>query len=126
MKRRGAMRETISVLIFAAMAAMPVGQVAALQKFEQYRILGSEIRAVRMGPQEVEDPALLVIELAGDGTGAVEMEIESDGLLDDCRMTIENMIGDASSYVQITVHTTADTMNGMLVTECARISLPVY
>ncbi|MEQ8482284.1 MAG: hypothetical protein RIC18_16670 [Hoeflea sp.] len=120
------MRHTISGLLLAAMAAMTVSQMSALQKFEQFRILGSEIRAVRMGPQQVEDPASMVVELAGDGTGSTEIEIESDGFLDECRMTIENMIGDASSYVQITVHTTADTMNGMMVTECVRISIPGY
>ncbi|MEQ8306509.1 MAG: hypothetical protein RIA09_08105 [Hoeflea sp.] len=120
------MRRTILVLMLAAMAAMPVSQVSALQKFEQYRILGSEILAVRMGPQQVEDPALLIVELGGDGPDPQTIEFESDGFLDECRMTIENMIGDASSYVQITVHTTADTMNGMLVTECARISIPGY
>lgn len=120
------MRQTISVLMLAAMAAMPVTQLSALQKFEQYRILGSEIQAVRMGPQEVEDPALLIVELTGDGSDPQTVEFESDDFLDDCRMTIENMIGDTSSYVQITVHTTADTMNGMMVTECVRISIPGY
>ncbi|WP_420406976.1 hypothetical protein [Hoeflea sp.] len=120
------MHKMILALVLATMASAPVSQVDALQKFEQFRILGSEIRAVRMGPQEVEDPALMIVEIAGDGSGSVEIEFESDGLLDDCRMTIENMIGDDTSYVQITVHTTADTMNGMMVTECARISVRGY
>ncbi|WP_422371143.1 hypothetical protein [Hoeflea sp.] len=120
------MRHTISLLMLAAMAALPVGQASAMQKFEQYRILGSEIRAVRMGPQEVEDPALLILELGGEGASASEIEIESDDFLDDCKSLVENMIGDPSSYVQITVHTTADTMNGMIVTECVRISIPGY
>ena len=95
----------------------------AFQKFEQFRILGSEIRSVRLGPQEVEDPATLIIELAADSSGPHEITIESDDGLDACVQTIEYAIGDAASYIQITVQLTADTMNGVMVTECARISV---
>jgi hypothetical protein len=46
--------------------------------------------------------------------------------LDECKLTIEYAIGDNASYIQITQHLTADTMNGVMVTECARISVPGY
>jgi hypothetical protein len=100
---------------------------SALQKFEQYRIMGSEISAVRIGPQEVEDPATLIIELVSDTS---EPARDHAGIrwrnLDECKLTIEYAIGDKASYIQITQHLTADTMNGVMVTECARISVPGY
>jgi hypothetical protein len=105
---------------------MPAAPASALQKFEQYRIMGSEIRSVRLGPQEVEDPATLIIELVSDASEPAEIMLESDGGLDDCKLTIEYAIGDRNSYIQITLHLTADTMNGVMVTECARISVPGY
>jgi hypothetical protein len=88
--------------------------------------MGSEISAVRIGPQEVEDPATLIIDLVSDASEPAEIMLESDGGLDDCKLTIEYAIGDNASYIQITQHLTADTMNGVMVTECARISVPGY
>jgi hypothetical protein len=83
---------------------MPAAPASALQKFEQYRIMGSEIRSVRLGPQEVEDPATLIIELVSDASEPAEIMLESDGGLDDCKLTIEYAIGDRNSYIQITLH----------------------
>jgi hypothetical protein len=59
------MRHSGLAIVFAlsTVLAMPA---SALQKFEQYRIMGSEISAVRIGPQEVEDPATLIIDLVSD------------------------------------------------------------
>lgn len=110
-------------LVFASTFA---ASASALQKFEQYRIMGSEIRSVRLGPQEVEDPATLIIELVSESSGSREIMIESDGSLDECKTTIDYVIGDKASYIQITIQLTADTMNGVMVTECARISVPGY
>lgn len=115
------MARVFMVLIFALASAAPV---SALQKFEQYRIMGSEILSVRLGPQEVEDPATLIIDLVSDSSGSREITVESDGGLDECKLTVEYAIGDRNSYIEITVHLTADTMNGVIVTECARISVP--
>ena len=117
------MARILFVLIFALASVAPA---AALQKFEEYRILGSEIRSVRLGPQEVEDPATLVIELVTESSETEEISIESDGGLDDCKLTIDYTIGDKSRYIQIRVHTTADTMNGVIVTECSTVSIPNY
>ena len=110
-------------LIITLAFAVPA---SALQKFEEFRILGSEISSVRLGPQEVEDPAALIIELMSESSGTRELMIESDGGLDDCKLTLDYAIGDKASYIQITVHLTADTMNGVMVTQCARISVPGY
>ena len=111
------------VLIFALAFAAPA---SALQKFEEYRIMGNEIRSVRLGPQEVEDPATLIIDLVSDPSEARDITLESDGGLDDCKLTIDYAIGDKTRYIEIRVQTTADTMNGVMVTECAAISIPGY
>lgn len=116
----------IRLILVLALAASCGPSALALQKFEQYRIMGNEIRSVRFGPQQVEDPATLIIELVSDTSDPREIMLESDGGLDECKLTIEYAIGDAGSYVQVTVHLTADTMNGVIVTECARISVPGY
>lgn len=113
----------IRPFLAALIALASVHPTSALQKFEEYRIIGSDIRSVRLGPQEVEDPATLIIELVTGAPENLEVSIESDGGLDECKLTIENAIGDKASYVQISVHLTADTMNGVMVTECARLSV---
>ncbi|WP_394688315.1 hypothetical protein [Hoeflea sp.] len=114
------------IALLFGLSTMLATPAPALQKFEQYRIMGSEISAVRIGPQEVEDPATLIIELVSASSDPVEILLESDGDLDECKLTIEYAIGDNASYIQITQHLTADTMNGVMVTECVRISIPGY
>jgi hypothetical protein len=116
----------IRPVLAALIALASITPASALQKFEEYRIIGSDIRSVRLGPQQVEDPATLIIELVSDSAEAREITIESDGGLDDCKLTIDYAIGDTSRYIEIRVHTTADTMNGMMVTECASISVQGY
>jgi hypothetical protein len=116
----------IRSVLAALIALASVTPSSAFQKFEEYRILGSDIRSVRLGPQQVEDPATLIIELATDSAEAREITIESDGGLDECKLTIDYTIGDSTRYIEIRVHTTADTMNGMMVTECASISVQGY
>lgn len=116
----------IRASLAALIALATVHPSSALQKFEEYRIIGSDIRSVRLGPQEVEDPATLIIELVSDTSDTQEITIESDGGLDECKLTIDTTIGDKTRYVEIRVHTTADTMNGVMVTECASISVQGY
>lgn len=119
------MRQIFNTTLLAFSASLTV-PASALQKFEEYRIMGSEIGSVRLGPQEVEDPASLVIELVPETSETREIMIESDGGLDECRQTIDHAIGDSTRYVEIRVHVTAETMNGVMVTECATISVPGY
>ncbi|MCY0096124.1 hypothetical protein [Hoeflea ulvae] len=102
------------------------GPASALQKFEEYRIMGNEIRSVEMGPQEVEDPATLIITLQSEGGESRQILLESDGFLDDCMQTINYTIGDTSRYIQIRAHLTADTMNGAVITECTSVSIQGY
>lgn len=119
-------RFMIRSILVASIALSFAAPALAMQKFEEYRILGSEIQSVRLGPQEVEDPATLIIELVTGSSETQEFMIESDGGLDDCKMTIDYAIGDANRYVEIRVQTTADTMNGVMVTGCASISVQGY
>lgn len=116
------MRHSGLAMLFG-LSTMLATPASGLQKFEQYRIMGSEISAVRVGPQEVEDPATLIIDLVSESSETTQILLESDGDLDECKLTIEYAIGDKGSYIQITQHLTADTMNGVMVTECARISI---
>ncbi len=108
------MRLAVSLLL-AALTASPA---AAFQKFEEYRIRGDEIASVTMVPPETEDPMTMVIKLTPDSAGGDTVTIESDADLEDCRSAIEGVIGNAGSYVQIRAHVSADTMNGVMVTEC--------
>ena len=116
----------IRSVLAASIALAFAAPAAAMQKFEEYRIVGSEIQSVRLGPQEVEDPATLIIELVTGASETQELMIESDGGLDECKQTIDYVIGDASRYMEIRVQTTADTMNGVMVTGCASISVQGY
>jgi len=125
---RAALKETFMIkpVLAALLALASVNPAPALQKFEEYRILGSEIQSVRLGPQEVEDPAMLIIDLVPGSSETRQLTLESDGGLDECKATIDYAIGDTNRYVQIRVQTTAETMNGMMVTECASISMQGY
>ena len=116
----------IRTMLAASIALAVATPASAVQKFQEYRIIGSEIQSVRLGPQEVEDPATLIIELVPGNYETQEIMIESDGGLDECKQTIDYAIGDASRYIEIRVQTTADTMNGLMVTGCASISVQGY
>ena len=96
----------------------------AFQKLEDYRILGSEIRAITVvDPDFEEDPEVLNIELIGEGGQDVILQIETDGSLGECRQSLEYVIGDPDQYAQIIVHVNAPTMNGSLIDQSAAIGL---
>ncbi len=98
------------------------GPASAFQKFEEYRIPGNEIRAVRVTPPANEDPATIVIELDAEAQNDRQIILESDNALDDCKATVESAIGDEDTYVEIVLHTTANTMNGVIVVECLSLT----
>ena len=107
---------TATVLLLATI--LPVD---AYQQFEEYRISGNEIRSVKLLPQEVEAPGTIVIELTTDTAEARQITIESDFDIEPCKARIEEIIGNAQAYIQIVVHMTAQTMNGVVVTQCATL-----
>ena len=100
-----------------AMALWPA-QAFAYQSFIEHRIPGSEIRSVRIEAPEMEAPSLMVIETDPDVSGTDEIAIESDDNLDECLQAVESAIGDSAKRVTIVIDTTAETMNGVMVTEC--------
>ncbi|WP_350334340.1 hypothetical protein [Coralliovum pocilloporae] len=96
----------------------------AFQKFSEYRIPLSQIEKVSIGETEVEDPIPLQIFIKGNKEPLV---IASDGYADECMKTIESGLGGdfeglGDEIIQITVHETAHTLNGEIITECARIA----
>ena len=111
------MRLAVSLLL----AVLAVSSAAAFQKFEEYRIRGDEIASVTMVPPETEDPMTMVIKLKPDSAGGDKVTIESDNDLEACKATIEGIIGNAGSYVQIRAQLSAETMNGVMVTECVAL-----
>jgi hypothetical protein len=109
-------------LCAALMLAATTAQ--AFQKFEDYRILGSEIRSIKaIDPEFEEDPEMLEIELIGDGSEGVTLQIETDGSLEECAQTLEYLVGDPSQYAQIVVQVNAATMNGSLIVQCSAVGL---
>ena len=98
--------------------ALSSAQAFAYQSFIEYRIPGNEIRSARIEPPEMEAPSLMVIETDPDVSGTDEIAIESDDDLDACMKEVESVIGDAAKQVTIVIDTTAQTMNGVIVTEC--------
>ncbi len=108
----------IILMLISVMAL--ISNAHAFQKFEEYRILGSEIISIKMLEQEVEASASFALYLKDLAEPII---FESDGFLEDCKQNIDYMIGDATRYVQITTQMTADTMNGIMVTECVVIRM---
>ncbi len=111
----------LTALLAFLVAAQPV---LAFQKFEDYRILGSEIASIKAtDPDFEEDPEVLEIELIGDGGPDVTLQIETDGSLDECRQSLEYVIGDPNQYAQIVVQVNAPTLNGSLIVQCTAVGL---
>ena len=98
--------------------ALSSAQAFAYQSFVEYRIRGDEIRSARIEPPEMEAPSLMIIETDPDVSGTDEIAIESDDNLDECLQAVESAIGDSAKRVTIVIDTTAETMNGVMVTEC--------
>ena len=111
-------------LLLAACALGSAAPASAFQKFEEYRIFGSEISSVTIGPQGVEAPATLIVKFVDTERFPEDLVLESDQSVDDCRDTIERAIGDENQYVQIVVQLTADTMNGILIVGCLGVYTP--
>lgn len=105
--------------------AIGAGNAAhAWQKFEDYRILGTDLRAVKaIDPEFNEDPAVLELVVGAQGENPVTLQIETDGILEDCARTLQYIIGDPNNYAQIIVQTNASTMNGTLIVQCSSVGL---
>ena len=102
-------------------AAQPVH---AFQKFEDYRILGSEIASIKATDPDFEEaPEVLEIELIQEGAANVILSLETDGSLDECAQSLDYIIGDPTQYAQIVVQVNAPTLNGSLIVQCTAVGL---
>lgn len=106
---------TLSVLFCIALA-MPA---SAYQQFLTYRIAGADILSVTLAPHVDEDPAALTLKLRPGSGPSDEILIESDGGLDACRTDLGYIVGSKDSYAEIVIDINAQTMNGVLVLQCA-------
>lgn len=116
------MLRAISVALTAGLVS--AGPALAWQKFEEYRILGSDLRSVRaIDPAFEEDPMQLQLVVGAAGEAPVTLDIETDGDAAECAQTLDHMTGDPNRYAQIIVQVNADTMNGSLIIQCSAIGL---
>jgi len=67
-------------LLALAAGLVQTGPAAAWQKFEEYRILGTDLRSVSsMDPAFAEDPMVLELVVGGPHEAPVTLHIETDG-----------------------------------------------
>lgn len=111
------LRSAIILLIVTAMSY----QAFALQQFSEYRIPGNEILSVKLEPHVDEDPATMTIQLKPNASGVQKLVLETDFDIEPCKAAIEEIIGNKLAYVQIVVHITAQTMNGVVITQCSAL-----
>ncbi len=97
---------------------MILGGTLAAQEFtklDDYRIPGGALVAVEaIDPPFEEDPEILRLTLS-----STVLEFETDGDASDCAQVLAYLPGDTSQYAQIMIDTTAQTLNGSLIVQCA-------
>lgn len=106
------------LMLFCLVTIAAIIPASALQQFSEYRIPGNEILSVKLEPHVDEDPATITLQLAPNASGTKELVLETDREIEPCKATIEEIIGNGQAYVQIVVHLTAQTMNGVVITQC--------
>jgi hypothetical protein len=108
----------LPILVGFTVAAGLQPAAFAYQKLLTYRIAGKDILAVTEGVPEVEDPFSLTLKVVSGGE-PVDLLIETDGDVAECRQELESIIGSGTAYAEIVVDETAQTMNGVLMIQCA-------
>ena len=93
--------------------------VSAYQVFHSYRIAGSDILAVAEGNHVDEDPLVLSLKLDIGSGETTDLAIETDGDIEECKLQLETIMGSNSAYAEIVVDMNAQTMNGVLMIQCA-------
>jgi len=92
---------------------------SAYQQILTYRIAGTDIQSVTLAPHVDEDPAAMTLQVRSDSGQPNEILIESDGGLDDCKRQLDYIVGSKDAYAEIVIDINAQTMNGVLVLQCA-------
>ena len=93
--------------------------VSDYQVFHSYRIAGSDILAVAEGNHVDEDPLVLSLKLDIGSGETTDLAIETDGDIEECKLQLETIMGSNSAYAEIVVDMNAQTMNGVLMVQCA-------
>ena len=104
-------------LNLAIAVATGATEATAFQELREYRILGSEILSASIiEPEFPEEPVALTI-----STTAMEDDIiiESDDDLSGCKDLLNRVSGSNTDYAQIVIHENSQTMNGVIVVQCA-------
>ncbi|MEE4015273.1 hypothetical protein V1T76_24630 [Roseibium sp. FZY0029] len=105
--------------LFLVMASFLLQPASAYQVFYTYRIAGSDILEVSEGDHVEEDPLVLMLKLNIGSGEATSLAIETDGDIEECKLQLETIIGSTSAYAEIVVDMNAQTMNGVLMIQCA-------
>ncbi|EAV42116.1 hypothetical protein SIAM614_20545 [Stappia aggregata IAM 12614] len=92
---------------------------SAYQVFYTYRIAGSDILEVSEGDHVEEDPLVLSLTLNIGSGQTTSLAIETDGDIEECKLQLETIMGSNSAYAEIVVDMNAQTMNGVLMIQCA-------
>lgn len=108
----------ISLISLVAALSFSTGLATAYQHLTTYRIFGDELISVTVGVQGVEAPASLILQIGSSPEEAIEVLIESDGSLEECKQSLDTIKGSAPGYVEILIDQAAQTMNGVMVLHC--------
>jgi len=111
----------VRLIVFCLVSITATFTASAFQQFSEYRIPGHEILSVKVEPHVDEDPAAITLQLAPNASGTRELVLETDMDIEPCKAAIEEIIGNGQAYVQIVVHLTAQTMNGVVITQCSAL-----
>jgi len=106
-------------LFFHLFCFVLVQPASAYQQFLTYRIAGKDILSITLAKHVDEDPAAMTLKVAPSGGRGDEILIESDGGLDECKTELEYILGSEDAYAEIVIDMNAQTMNGVLVLQCA-------
>lgn len=119
------MRNFAAFLIIAV-ALLPgiATTAAAYQHLSVYRIFSAELISITVGEQEVEAPASLILQIGASMEEAVEILIESDQDLSECKQNLEIIQDSSTGYIEIVIDQSARTMNGVLVLQCTAFYTP--
>ena len=110
-----------------ALGLFPAGSSLAMafEKFEEYRIVGTEIASVDLvAPGMAEDPHLFTIHTVNEE--AIELEADNEvTFMENCRDAVERVIGNSTAYIQIVILANAQTMNGSLFLQCTDLPFSI-
>ncbi len=113
------MRMISTLVLSGFLLAVTLLQASAYQQFVTCRIAGKDILSITEGAHVDEDPWTLKLKVRPTGGMSDEIILESDGGFDECKQTLEYIVGSKTEYAEIVIDMNAQTMNGVLMIQCA-------